>query len=129
MQFTAKFTTRKADQDTNNMYTLLVYLGMFSWLYTLLVSWYVFLVVHFVVYFGTFSWLYTLLVSWYLHFVGILVPTLCWYLGMFSWLYTLCGYFGILVTFPGCTLSWYLGSYVILVVNLAANLHTVSSVQ
>jgi len=63
VQFTAKFTTRKADQDTNNVYTLLInwytlvcfpgctlswYLGTFSWLYTLLVSWYVFLVVHFV---------------------------------------------------------------------------------
>ena len=46
--YSCKFTTRKADQDTNNTYTLLVYLGMFSWLYTLLVSWYVFLVVHFV---------------------------------------------------------------------------------
>jgi len=54
VQFTAKFTTRKADQDTNNMYTLLI--G---------IPWYVFLVVHLV---------------------------------------------GILVRFPGCTLSWYFGT-------------------
>jgi len=73
------FTARKADQDTNNMYTSLVYLGTFSWLYTLFVSWYLFY-------------------------------TLCWYLGMVSWLYTLCWYFGILVTFPGCTLCWCLGT-------------------
>jgi len=63
MQFTAKLTTRKADQDTNNMHTLLVYLGTFSWLYTLLVSWYVFLVVHFV----------GILIPYLVPFVGILV--------------------------------------------------------
>ena len=84
-------------------------------------------------YFGTFSWLYTLLVFWYVflvvHLVGILVPTLGWYLGMFCWLYSIpllvfwyLGNFSWLYTL---LVSW----YVILVVNLAVNLHTVSSVQ
>jgi len=106
--------------------TLCWYLGMFSWLYTFLVSWYVFLAVHFVDilvcfpgctlcwYRGMFSWLYTLLVSWYVflavHFVGILVRfpgcTLCWYLGTY-----LVYFVGILVCFPGCIVSlcWYFG--------------------
>ena len=89
IRFTAKFTLcRKADQDTNNMYILLVpWHGFFSVVH-LLVSWYLFLVVHFV---GTLvSWLYTLLVSWYFFVVHTLfVP---WYL-----------FHGILVPFPGCT--------------------------
>ena len=63
-RFTAKFTIRKADQDTNN--------------------WYVFQVVHFVGIVLRFPGV---------HFVGILVPfpgcTLCWYLGTFCWLYIL----------------------------------------
>ena len=102
-RFTAKFTVRKADQDTNNWLcfpscTLCWYSATFSWctlcwylgrLYTLLVSWYVLLVVH---------------------FVGNLVRfpgcTLCWYLGRFCWLYTL---LVILVPFPVCTLCWYPG--------------------
>ena len=111
IRFTAKFTLcRKADQDTNNMYILLVpWHGFFSVVH-LLVSWYLFLVVHFV---GTLvSWLYTLLVSWYLVLVAhtllvswylfLVVHTLLvsWYL--FLVVHTL--YVGILEPFPGCTL-------------------------
>ena len=116
-RFTAKFTVRKADQDTNNWLcfpscTLCWYSATFSWctlcwylgrLYTLLVSWYVLLVVH---------------------FVGNLVRfpgcTLCWYLGRFCWLYTL------LVILVPFLFVHFVG---ILVVNLAVNLHIVSSVQ
>ena len=78
-RLTAKFTIRKADQDTNNWYvctlcwysatfswcTLCWYLGTFSLLYTLLVSWYVLLVVHFV---DNLVRIYVFLV---VHFVGI----------------------------------------------------------
>jgi len=127
---------------------------MFSWLYTLLISWYLSLVVHFVGilvcflgcelgsdqgnrpryqqhvhfvgtlcwYLGMFSWLYTLLVSWYLslvvHFVDILVCFLGCELGSDQGnrpRYQQHVHFvGTLVCFPGCTLCWYLGTVLVI---------------
>jgi len=71
-----------------------------------------------------FAWLYTLLVSWYIFsledFVGILVRVfLVVHVNLLvSWYVFLVVHFNLLV-------SW----YVFLVVNLAVNLHIVSSVQ
>jgi len=123
---------RKADQDTNNMYTLLVPWHILFSVVHLLISWYLFLVVHFVGisvlfpgctlcwYPGTFrflvvhfvgilvpssSWLYTLLVSWYLQVPGC---TLCWYPGAFKFLVV--HFVGILVL-SSSWLYWYLGTF------------------
>jgi len=85
----------------------------------LLVSWYLFLVVHFVGILVPFPGC--------THFVGIfkLVPfpgcTLCWYLGTFSWLYSLCWYLGTFSWLYTLLASW----YVFLVVNLAVNVRIV----
>ena len=144
-RFIAKFTLPGKQTKIPTTCTLCWYLGTFfslsNFVY-LLVSQYLFLVVHFV---GILvSWLYTLLVSWYL-FLVIHTLLVSWYLFLVlhillvSWyLFLVLHFVGILVPFPGCTLCWYLGILVVhfvgillrfLVVNLAVNLRIVFLVQ